>query len=79
MWRGWCRVGGHVGYIQYPEQVKFPVAPIRCNKSFCHCNFDIMCKKVLPENRYEIIDDEDDPEIIKMNKTRFELKKLQEE
>ncbi len=26
----------------------------------------------------EILDDEDDPEIIKMNQTRFELKKLQE-
>jgi MoaA/NifB/PqqE/SkfB family radical SAM enzyme len=59
VWRGWCRVGGPLGRIQRPEQVNFPLNPIRCNKKYCHCNFDIMCKKVLPESRYEVIDDED--------------------
>jgi organic radical activating enzyme len=58
VWRGWCRVGGSLGFIQYADQVKFPVNPVRCNKSFCHCNFDIMCKKVLPESRYEVIEDD---------------------
>ena len=57
VWRGWCRVGGPLGYIQNPAQVKFPTDPIRCNKSYCHCNFDIMCKKVLPADRYEVIDE----------------------
>ena len=59
VWRGWCRVGGRVGYIQYPEYVEFPKGPIRCNKNYCHCNFDIMCKKVLPKHRYEVVEDED--------------------
>ena len=57
VWRGWCRVGGALGFIRDPEHVRFPVDPIRCNKSFCHCNFDIMCKKVLPPEKYEVIDE----------------------
>ena len=56
VWRGWCRVGGGVGSIQFPEQINFPTQAIRCNKSYCHCNFDIMCKKVLPESKYEVIE-----------------------
>lgn len=59
VWRGWCRVGGKLGYMQYPGDVKFPANPVRCNKSYCHCNFDIMCKKVLPEHRYEVIEDDE--------------------
>lgn len=58
VWRGWCRVGGSVGSIQFPDRIDFPVEAIRCNKSYCHCNFDIMCKKVLPEHRYEIIEED---------------------
>ena len=58
VWRGWCRVGGSFGNIKNPKQVNFPAKPIRCNKSFCHCNFDIMCKKVLPPERYEVLDED---------------------
>jgi len=60
VWRGWCRVGGKMGFIQYPEHLQFPDSPVRCNKNYCHCNFDIMSKKVLPENRYEVIEDENE-------------------
>jgi organic radical activating enzyme len=45
VWRGWCRVGGNIGSIKDPE-FKLPVEWITCNKSFCHCNFDIMCTKL---------------------------------
>ena len=60
VWRGWCRVGGSIGNMKEPHDVKFPVKPVRCNKSYCHCNFDIMCKKVLPPDRYIIEDDEEE-------------------
>lgn len=56
--RGWCRVGGHFGNIKRPEMIRWPDKPIRCNKSMCHCNFDIMTKKVLPESRYMVEDDD---------------------
>lgn len=57
VWRGWCRVGGSFGNIKDPQNVNFPKLPVRCNKSYCHCNFDIMCKKVLPKHRYEVIEE----------------------
>jgi hypothetical protein len=55
--RGWCRVGGNIGNMKEPDNIKWPANPIRCNKSMCHCNFDIMCKKVLPEHRYLVEED----------------------
>lgn len=58
VWRGWCRVGGSFGNIKKPKQIDFPSKPIRCNKNYCHCNFDIMCKKVLPPERYEVLDED---------------------
>ena len=58
IWRGWCRVGGSFGNIKRPEQINFPDKPVRCNKAYCHCNFDIMCKKVLPPERYEVLDED---------------------
>ena len=60
VWRGWCRVGGSFGNIKDPQNVNFPKLPVHCNKSYCHCNFDIMCKKVLPEHKYEVLPDADD-------------------
>ena len=57
IFRGWCRVGGAIGNIKSPKNIKWPVDPIRCNKSMCHCNFDIMCKKVLPAHRYVVEED----------------------
>ena len=52
--RGWCRVGGSFGNIKRPESIQWPTRAVRCNKSMCHCNFDIMTKKVLPTERYEV-------------------------
>jgi uncharacterized radical SAM superfamily Fe-S cluster-containing enzyme len=57
IFRGWCRVGGTIGNMKTPEKINWPIDPIRCNKSMCHCNFDIMCKKVLPEHRYVVEED----------------------
>ena len=42
--RGWCKVGGPIGRIDDPNII-FPNAPVVCNKTMCHCNFDIMCTK----------------------------------
>lgn len=57
VFRGWCRVGGAIGNMKNPDSINWPVDPIRCNKSMCHCNFDIMCKKVLPAHRYVVEED----------------------
>lgn len=45
IWRGWCRVGGKIGYIN-DENLVLPTSPITCTKNLCHCNFDIMSTKV---------------------------------
>ena len=42
--RGWCRVGGTIGHIS-DAHLSLPTEPILCNKTMCHCNFDIMCTK----------------------------------
>jgi hypothetical protein len=47
--RGWCGVGGRIGSIKDPN-LTLPTEPIRCTKSFCHCNFDIMSTKVRPRD-----------------------------
>ena len=54
--RGWCKVGGAYGNIKNPNNIAFwrLEKPIRCNKDYCHCNFDIMCKKELPADRYTV-------------------------
>ena len=46
IWRGWCRQGGRIGHIKDPG-FKLPADWVDCGKSFCHCNFDIMCTKVM--------------------------------
>jgi MoaA/NifB/PqqE/SkfB family radical SAM enzyme len=43
--RGWCQVGGNIGNIL--EHFTLPKTPILCNKTMCHCIFDIMCTKEL--------------------------------
>ena len=48
VWRGWCRVGGNIGYINDHDLV-LPTTPINCNKNLCHCNFDIMSTKIRAE------------------------------
>ena len=47
--RGWCKEGGLIGNISDPD-LNLPTAPIRCTKTMCHCNFDIMSTKVYPDN-----------------------------
>ena len=41
--RGWCLVGGKIGNIF--ENFEIPKDPILCDKTMCHCNFDIMSTK----------------------------------
>lgn len=43
-YRGWCKVGGKLGRIDDPN-LSLPSAPVICNKTMCHCNFDIMTTK----------------------------------
>ena len=45
VWRGWCRVGGRIGFINDPNLI-LTKSPILCNKNLCHCNFDIMSTKI---------------------------------
>ena len=51
---GWCRVGGAFGNMKQSDSINWPTKPVLCNKSMCHCNFDIMSKKILPKNRYVV-------------------------
>jgi MoaA/NifB/PqqE/SkfB family radical SAM enzyme len=44
-WRGWCKVGDSFGHIDH-ENLKIPTDPVLCNKTMCHCNFDIMSTKI---------------------------------
>ena len=43
LWRGWCREGGSLG--NFYREITLPEEPWLCKKGFCHCNYDIMCKK----------------------------------
>lgn len=45
IFRGWCLVGGKMGHIS-DETLKLSADPVLCDKTFCHCNFDIMSTKV---------------------------------
>jgi len=45
IFRGWCKVGGLIGNVMDPEFM-VPTEPVLCNKTMCHCNFDIMSTKV---------------------------------
>ena len=60
IYRGWCHVGGSIGNIKQPKTIAWPRKPITCDKHYCHCNFDIMCRKEMPEEMYEIIEKEDE-------------------
>jgi MoaA/NifB/PqqE/SkfB family radical SAM enzyme len=44
IYAGWCGVSGKIGHIA-DENLVLPAEPILCNKTMCHCNFDIMCTK----------------------------------
>ena len=44
IFRGWCKVGNKIGNIFDPTFI-IPSNPIICNKTMCHCNFDIMTTK----------------------------------
>lgn len=43
VFRGWCRVGDKIGNIF--ENFEVPKDPVLCDKTMCHCNFDIMSTK----------------------------------
>ena len=48
VYRGWCKVGNSIGNINDVNLV-LPTKSIVCDKTLCHCNFDIMStKKRLP-------------------------------
>lgn len=44
IFRGWCNVGGNIGNIT-DKNFTISTDPVICNKSMCHCNFDIMSTK----------------------------------
>ena len=44
IYRGWCKVGAKIGHID-DEDLILPKTPILCNKTMCHCNFDVMSTK----------------------------------
>jgi hypothetical protein len=44
IYRGWCKMGGAIGNIA-DHVFDLPTEPIQCQKTMCHCNFDIMCTK----------------------------------
>ncbi|MFZ3230696.1 MAG: radical SAM protein [Pseudobdellovibrio sp.] len=44
VYRGWCKAGESIGRID-DKNLKLPSRPIRCPKSNCHCNLDIMSTK----------------------------------
>ena len=51
--RGWCKVGKSFGNI-HSEELYLPTEPIVCNKTMCHCNFDIMSTKELEIGRAHV-------------------------
>ena len=44
IYRGWCKVGGFLDRIDNPNLV-LEKDPVICDKTMCHCNFDIMSTK----------------------------------
>jgi len=48
IFRGWCKVGSRVGTI-YDSTLNIPTNPVICDKKMCHCNFDIMSRKIKNE------------------------------
>lgn len=51
---GWCKIGGEIGHIG-SDTWSVPTAPIRCTKTMCHCNYDIMSTKIKVEGRPTVI------------------------
>ena len=41
IYRGWCLEGGRVGNVKM-ETIRFPEAPVLCQRDFCHCVLDVM-------------------------------------
>lgn len=44
IYRGWCRVGDTIGHM-FDDNLRIPTDPVICDKTMCHCNFDIMSTK----------------------------------
>lgn len=53
IWGGWCKVGKAFGNIKDMD-IRFPTKPTICTKNMCHCNFDIMCEKKIPNAKKTI-------------------------
>jgi hypothetical protein len=53
IWGGWCKVGKAFGNIKDMD-IQFPTKPTICTKNMCHCNFDIMCEKKIPNAKKTI-------------------------
>jgi MoaA/NifB/PqqE/SkfB family radical SAM enzyme len=51
---GWCKVGGRIGHIA-DTNLELPSKPIRCTKTMCHCNFDIMSTKIKRSDTISLI------------------------
>jgi organic radical activating enzyme len=43
--RGNCHVGGNIGNINDPHNIKWPIEPIVCNQHLCHCATDVLMSK----------------------------------
>lgn len=45
IYRGWCKVSDSLGNIADDDLNLASIEPVICNKTMCHCNFDIMSTK----------------------------------
>jgi organic radical activating enzyme len=44
---GNCMIGGPIGNIDDPNNIKWPMSPTICNKKLCHCSSDINVNKFI--------------------------------
>jgi len=49
--RGNCEVGGFIGHLDKPEDIKWPRKPITCNIHLCHCATDMFATKSAPRTK----------------------------
>jgi hypothetical protein len=42
---GNCMIGGPIGDINDPDNIKWPTTPVICNKNLCHCTSDVNINK----------------------------------
>jgi organic radical activating enzyme len=44
---GNCMIGGPIGNINDPDNIRWPIDPIVCNKKLCHCSSDVNVNKFI--------------------------------